>query len=344
MSNKHPHSQTGGMNRKADDFRIINGLSKAAKTKLHAAGILTFAQLAAMSPHEILAAIGNSDEITTEQILQEDWIGQAARLTAPVENFAESSLEPSSKPDMSEPEERRMSFALELKLNEDNSVKQTRVLHVESEENDAEENWAGWDETRLLNFIAHRGRIALPPKIEAKEMKTAPVTEVSVEEKLKKLFAKSGVATTVYGSSFSPSGDASLPGELPVALTRKLEVFAAESNLPAGLATSGESYCVKVSLDSTEIKSLTANDLAYSVTVYAKPLNSNSDATQPLVIGESEGVLAANDEPSFAVNGAKLSAGAYRLRAAVRFNALGAECATPRHTTAFVEGGLLQVF
>mgnify|MGYP000611983378 CR=1 FL=1 len=79
MSNKSSRSQNTSANRQCDDFRLINKLPQTAKVKLQAAGVLTFAQLAAMSAHEIAAAISDSNsadsKTTAERIIREDWIG-----------------------------------------------------------------------------------------------------------------------------------------------------------------------------------------------------------------------------------------------------------------------------
>jgi hypothetical protein len=344
MSNTTSRMPDQGANRKADDFRLIKGLTKTAKAKLHTAGILTFAQLAAMSPHEVIVAIGSSQEITAEHILREDWIGQASKLAAPTEVVVEPGIEPPAQQPIPEPDERRTSFALELKLNEDNTVRQTRVMYVESEETDAEENWPGWDETRLLGFIARRGKITSTPKVEMKETQAAPATGISIEERLNQLFSKSGVGATANAFSVTNPSVEAVPAKLVPPLSSKLEVFAGESGVPSGLAVSGEPYCVRVRLDSTEVKPLAASELAYRVTVYARHLASKFEPKQYLVIGESEGVLAATDELVFTVNGAKLSQGAYRLHAAVRFNALGTESASPRRVTTLFECGLLQIY
>ncbi|HMY73140.1 MAG TPA: hypothetical protein PLQ88_15100, partial [Blastocatellia bacterium] len=321
MSNKI--SRPPSAPRKADDFRIINGLPKTAKAKLHTAGILTFTQLAAMSAHEIAAAVGEETEITAERILREDWIGQAEKLAA----SNKEEREPVAPPVSHKPNETRTSFALELKLNEDRTVKQTRVMHVESEEKDAEEIWPGWDETHLLSFFAQRGKIAFPLKHEVKEPAAAPA--VSVEERLNRLFARSGVnASLISAQPPSPSAD-NLPSTSGAPRSKKLEVFAPGSEASSGSTPSGQPYCVRVSLDSKPA----AKQLTYNVTVYAKSLSPAAEATQRLVIGESEGVLAATDNLACAIEGAKLSQGAYRLSAAVRFKTVNSESDSPRQFT-----------
>lgn len=359
MSNKSSRQRA---NHKADDFRIIRGLPKTARARLHAAGVLTFAQLAAMSPHEIVAAVGETDETSAEQIIREDWIGQAAALAAPCETAtvaaAEQPAEPPSPPLAIAPNPDLTSFVLELKLNEDKTVRQTRVMHVESEEGEAEKKWSGWDEMRLLNFIVHRAKIALPaPSPQpAKTMPEMPEVkaEVSVEERLEQLEAKAALASVVKVNTLpiEPSlqvvekPDAKAAFE-PAAQQGKLEVFAGEFGAPTGVAQSGGNYSIKVSLPSAEVESPRTASMAYALTVYAKSLTPGA-AKQHLVIGESQGVVAPPDNLEFNLEGAALAPGAYRMQATARFrplgDALGAGANASRNYTTFVEGGVLQVY
>lgn len=345
MPNKNATPQNNIASRKADNFRLIHGLPRSAKAKLHAAGILTFAQLAAMSPNEIAAAVGDSVKTTAEQILREDWIGQAGKLTAANDNIvsdAESIPQPSAN-------ERRTSFALELKMNEKQKVKQTRVLHVESEQKDAEEIWTGWDETRLLNFIARRAGIVdqvQPDKTQAKKEEGLPTSAVSIEERLRRLQAKSDAATDQSVPSETMSAIELPESTFSVASgpSKKLEVFPKGSNAPSRATQNDQAFSIKILLDSAEIAPLTADELAYTVTVYAKRITPTGAAGKHTVVGKSQGVIAPANNMIFAVEGARLAQGAYRLRAAASFDALGSKPATHNHFMTFIEGGVLQVY
>jgi hypothetical protein len=66
----------------ADDLKLINGIGPAVESRLHGIGILTFAQLAALSPADIAASVSDLSGLTTERIIKQDWIGQARRLAA----------------------------------------------------------------------------------------------------------------------------------------------------------------------------------------------------------------------------------------------------------------------
>jgi len=353
MSNKSTRSPSQAAQQKAEDFRLIKGLPKTAKAKLQAAGITTFAQLAAMSPHELAAAIGDGEGTTAERIVREDWIGQASKFIVRRETLMETDLEPADALPVATPNHNLTSFVLELRLNEDRTVRQTRVLHVESEESEAEKKWAGWDEIRLLNFVVHCAKIALPPQL-AREF--APNKEkaavISVEERVQRLEAKSPSAPTLAANHIQRSADSVNENRIaeierkPAAKQSKLEVFVGGFDIPSGSALNGGEYKVKVSLNESEIRSLGTGPMAYTVKVYAKSLTASPANKQHLTIGESLGVVGPASELEFDLEGAKLAQGAYRLQATASFRSLssaqGAE--RRRNFTTFVEGGVLQVY
>lgn len=352
MSNKSSRSQSTAPSQKADDFRLINGLTKTAKAKLHAAGILTFDQLAMMSPHEIVAAIEDPNsanaETSAERIIRDDWIGQAKKLAESLKVAIEASPEslPAAASDKSE--ERITSFVLELKVSQNNTVKQTRVMHVESAENDAEKKWAGWNEAELLSFIAHRAGVILPRVTkEAQMVEPTPIAVGSIEERLRKLHAKSEpvAATAAFSGLPQPTSSPVESAHRPA--KSEVEVFARGMSLPSGVVSNGEPYSLKVLLDPSVIPSPEASELAYTVTVYAKPLADTPDSAGKhlsAVIGETQGTVKPTDKLVFDVEGTNLERGAYRLQATASFQSQAGKKSARKHFTTFVEGGLLQVY
>jgi hypothetical protein len=65
-----------------DDLKLINGIGKAVEDRLHDHGIYTFAQLVALSPADIAAAVAGLAGLSAERIMKQDWIGQARKLTS----------------------------------------------------------------------------------------------------------------------------------------------------------------------------------------------------------------------------------------------------------------------
>jgi hypothetical protein len=66
----------------SDDLKLINGIGKAVEDRLHDHGIYTFAQLVAVSPADIAAAVAGLAGLTAERIIKQDWIGQARKLAS----------------------------------------------------------------------------------------------------------------------------------------------------------------------------------------------------------------------------------------------------------------------
>jgi hypothetical protein len=122
-----------------DDFRRIAGIGLAIERRLHDAGILTYQDLAARSPEQIAASLGDVAGLASARIASQDWTGQARRLAGP----AALSLP-------SEPNQYYASFHIELLLDVDGSVRRTKVHHHQS---DKDEAWPGWDECRLIALL-----------------------------------------------------------------------------------------------------------------------------------------------------------------------------------------------
>ncbi|HYX49416.1 MAG TPA: helix-hairpin-helix domain-containing protein, partial [Ktedonobacteraceae bacterium] len=66
---------------KNDDLKLINGIGPAVENRLNDVGIYTYAQLAALSPADIAAAVAGLAGQSAERITKQDWIGQARSLT-----------------------------------------------------------------------------------------------------------------------------------------------------------------------------------------------------------------------------------------------------------------------
>jgi hypothetical protein len=123
----------------ADDFQQIQGIGAAIDRRLHDAGILTYGDLAALTPEQIAASLTGVAGLSPARITSQDWTGQAGRLAGPA-----------APPLPSEPDQRYASFHVEFLLDVDDSVRRTKVHHHQS---GTDEAWAGWDEDRLLALL-----------------------------------------------------------------------------------------------------------------------------------------------------------------------------------------------
>jgi hypothetical protein len=131
-----------------DDFQQIQGIGAAIDRRLHDAGILTYQDLAALTPEQIAARLAGVAGLSPARIASQDWAGQAGRLAGPA-----------ASPLPSEPDQRYASFHVELLLDVDDSVRRTKVHHHQS---GTDEAWAGWDEGRLLALLREHIPIMAP--------------------------------------------------------------------------------------------------------------------------------------------------------------------------------------
>ena len=122
-----------------DDFQQIQGIGAAIDRRLHDAGILTYQDLAALTPEQIAASLAGVAGLSPARIASQDWAGQARRLAGPAAPPCRPSLTSSYA-----------SFHVELLLDVDDSVRRTKVHHHQS---GTDEAWAGWDEDRLLALL-----------------------------------------------------------------------------------------------------------------------------------------------------------------------------------------------
>lgn len=132
-----------------DDFKLIHGIGPGIEKRLHAAGILTYAQLASMTPDQVVSALGNMIGLTKTRVIDQEWIENARELAA------------TATPDeLSDRISRQhyATFTVELLLDGENNVRRTRAVYIQA---DKEETWASWDEARLMSFFTQHGELNL---------------------------------------------------------------------------------------------------------------------------------------------------------------------------------------
>lgn len=141
------------------EFWRITGIGEATEQRLHAAGIDTFDQLGSLSPQDI-ASILTGQVGVKERAARQDWTGQARRLAYDLRAMAKSA-------DPTDPAESQHyeSFLFELLIEDDRSIKRTKITRVRDGE---KTSWAGWDSERFLNWIAAQAELSrelfVPPQ------------------------------------------------------------------------------------------------------------------------------------------------------------------------------------
>ncbi len=313
MPSKNPQPPAGRAHSKADDFRMINGLTRNFKVKLHQAGILKFAQLADLTAQEILAKIGEEPDLTIERIKRDDWIGQARKLADEAEKIrAQSTLADA------ETAEQYTSFVLELKLNQSNEVQQTRVMHIETTEKDSEETWTGWDPERLANFVVQRGKLKIPAP---KPSSARAPEQATVSEPVK------------------PSATDQPPAQKPESpLLSKFEVLSGSQSAHTFSLRETEPYQVRLTMNLAELNAYTDNRVGYRAMVSAKSLG----RSHKFEIGAAEGYLNPDEGAAMNIACNKLPPGDYRLNALVTFNLLDGGQSYGLKSN--FEGGLIHVY
>src|SRR5262245_32378430 len=155
----------------ADDFTRIRGISPKNANRLYEAGILTFAKLANLSPDEIIARIGALHGVTVESITKRDWIGQARELSSKMVESTETAVADSQL---------RADFAVKLQLNNDNTVRHTHVMHMQS---GGEAIWDGLVGEWLIDFFAQRANLSMAgPEANASAVIEAAPPSMKAEE------------------------------------------------------------------------------------------------------------------------------------------------------------------
>src|SRR5260370_29873593 len=165
-----------------DDLKLINGIGPGVEKRLNGVGIYTFAQLAALSPADIAAAVSHLAGLSAERIIKQDWIGQADKLasesisneaqkdvkaTAPVEpvapiehaHAASPSAEPQKDGTPSMAGYQPATFTVELLLDENYNVQSTQVVHVQSRR---EYTVSNCPKEELLDFVSHSAGVNVP--------------------------------------------------------------------------------------------------------------------------------------------------------------------------------------
>ena len=134
-----------------DELKRIKGIGQGVETRLYEAGIHSFSQLAALSPQRISKILTGMIGMSAEKIKEQDWIGQASQLA-----LEAKSDEAFISPINLDERQRYETFSVKLLVDEGNQVRRTNIVHVQK---GVEENWAGWNETRLIAFVVENAAL-----------------------------------------------------------------------------------------------------------------------------------------------------------------------------------------
>jgi len=146
MNHKHVRTQAAAPPKEhVDNLKLIRGIGPAIEEQLHKAGICTFAQLAVMSPDSIAQLLTGVGGASARRIAKQEWIRQASEKTREADRSEQSQVNATQLG-----RQHYATFTVELLIDKDNSVRRTRMVHVQ---NGQEQVRADWDEARLLDLM-----------------------------------------------------------------------------------------------------------------------------------------------------------------------------------------------
>jgi hypothetical protein len=311
MSSKHSHVQHSAVPIGADNLQRIHGIGPGIAQRLHEAGLLTFAQLAALSADDIAALLGGVAGLSGKSIAAQDWIGQARALATapPATDEAAARTEGLVR-------QHYATFTVELLLDEANLVRRTHVTHVQG---GTAETWAGWPADRLVEFLAQQAGLVLA----SADRDSAPTSEA---------------APTPVAMDAPPSIAATARPQLRI---RQFEPIPQGADEAHQFLRYSEPYELRLTLDVDLAleDALRCGHFGYTAAVYAKSLSSPARR----IVGEVRGTEKPADSIIIAVPGTPLPRDIYRLEAIATLTLPG-DSETPNELTAFLESGLLQVY
>jgi hypothetical protein len=206
------------------------------------------------------------------------------------------------------------SFIVRVLLNDDGSIRDTRMEHIGTGE---VKRWAGWEHGAMLGFIKEAAAPPAPPALLA-----APVGPLDAEPH------PESVSESVIESSAAGSADvdASPPGLIaPVARLRPDRT----------VLRAAQPFGVTLSLDLTTVAPQ-SEGLIYSAAIIARQLAGGSGRT----LASPRGLLKAAGTTTISIDTEGLPPGIYLLEAAVSLRAAGA---SHGGVAAMAEGVMLQV-
>jgi len=228
--------------------------------------------------------------------------------------------------------QRYATFTLELLINEDDTVRRTHILHVQSRE---EQTWAGWDEAAVTKFITRRAELrSTPSGEEALEALFGPleaaISETASLQPIAAVFDRAGVGDA--------DTDASHASELRLS---GLVISGAEASNGASLLNAGQPYLVRLTLDLPKSE-LSAAERTYHY--YAVVQGKQLGGQERRLVARGRGTLTITSLTTHTIEltGVALPRGLYRLEWGVRLAPLGGQSLAA--LDAWLEGGLLQVY
>jgi hypothetical protein len=308
-----------------DDLTRIAGLGQNIARRLHEAGISTYAELAECSAGEIAKVLPGASPLLWGCI--DGWRHRAQELAR------ETAMLPERGGPAAGNGQHYESFIVRVLLNDDGSIRDTRMEHIGSGE---VKRWAGWEHDAMLSFIKQAAAPAAPPVLLA-----APV--VPLDAKPHPESVAESVAEPRATSQVRPIGQPPLAAKTPTTPSPSA-ADTSPPELPAPvvmlrpdrtLLRGAQPFAVTLSLDLTNLAPHSER-LIYSAVIVARQLGGRSGRT----LASPHGLLKAAGTTTVTIDAQGLPPGIYLLEAAV---SLRPADASHGGVAAIAEGIMLQV-
>jgi len=297
----------------ADDFKLVDGIGPAVENRLHAAGILTYSQLAGMKLEILTSLLDGMVGYSPKRIKEQDWSGQARKLSNQTGQSLVDDVQESTNNSL-----HYASYTVELLLDRDNQVRRTRAMHVQSSQ---EATWAGWDAGCLRDFLVDSGHLQTTSSQENMTVDKAPVSKPPL----------------------SPTADleASRPALTLKGATKIIETrLVNKSGQSLGALIPGDQpFEVQLLLDLSQVEVPKGERMGYDATIYLKKLGKSDQ----VVTGGKEGTLTAVKSAMIDVSSQPVAPGDYRLEALVALRPFSQPKRLKNQLMAMTESMLLHV-
>lgn len=339
MASKQSRRSIDGSAKKTDDLMQIRGIGPSLTDRLHEAGILTFSQLASISPEKLAARING---LTAKHISAQNWIGQARKL-------AQMKYPPKTPKRQDEPPTPRQhyaNFTIEFLFDDKKEVRRTRVTHIQS---GVEATWAGWQTVRLNDFLVRQTHIHSPNRKLLPKTNESAGSEASQNARVEpsSQFVEAHKPVSPSSDNLSVNRDPPvnevlgqnlpsrvIPDSTGSLCLSQLEVVTSDSDVPIFALRQGQPYLLRLTLDLQAAFSTKDSPQAYETLIIFKQFNG-----QDYFMNVAGSIRLSSDKLTISLAGISLPQGMYRLHASVR---LPPDKTSPE-MTAFLKGDLLQV-
>jgi len=324
---------------RADNFKLIKGISRSIERRLNEAGITTYAKLASLKPSGISTIIGDLNGVTAKRISKENWVEQA-RVLSSRSDLRESDEEAGVEEAPQNLQSAGLtSFVVELLRNEAGQAKRTKIMHIDTGH---EDTWIGWQERRLLDFFVTRAGLG-SFTTETDVPSAAPIEHTrEAEGTLHKASA------ALKDARQTPSAETSIephPKSIKIATSTGRPIFQesvptlSQSIAASGVLSSNQPFDVHLAIDLTETDYAKRKPLSYKAAIFAKNLRGRLHES----VGEAAGRLEPTDTPIIKIIGNPLPQGLYRLQAVVGLSEQASPSEHQRTSTFQTGEKLLQV-